>query len=439
MKTIGRNLVQFREAPINYNNRYVAPMPQGAGYDDDMFVMQEMSKAAQKKERSQEKYQKWMAYGTAGIAVGLVGSLILSLVGFLKGGGKTAAEQEMKELTKATIKWVDFKDKKDVVAPLNSKTTAQSLREAFNNILNGKKLSEKALRWGGATGKDVDMIYLYGHGGTGKTYVAQQYAQEIGAIFTSIKYPDMGSPFKDAASMKVSNTFDEIVKIAQENKDRPVVVCIDEFDAVIKKVKDGINGSEEAGKTRAAVLTGMDAVRQRCHNVTFIATSNYHPKNGQVDEIALRRFNNQIEVPLPNKEQIEGVLDMYLSDMEAIKGKNFVKSSEVQKFINKLQKEGYSNGEIRLIAEEAGKIFRASLKDVKDEDLVKHPFKVEYLEKALQLKGIAASKTNRLMDDLNEFQIPQQFIQRPERIKSTKDKFSDFINKIKKLLHIGNN
>ena len=238
--------------------------------------------------------------------------------------------------------------------------------------------------------------------------LGKQYAQEIGALYTSVKYPDMGSPYKDAASMKISNVFDQIIDISSKNPKRPIVCCVDEFDAVIKKINDSAHGSEEASKSRAAVLTGMDRVREKCPNVIFIATSNYHPKNGKVDEIVLRRFNNQIEVPLPDTEQIESLLKMYLKDIEAIKDMDsFVKQLSIKNFINKLQNEGYSNGEIELICKEAGKIFRATLSGVKDEELAKHPFKLKYLEEATKMKGSAASKTNRLMDVLPDWQLQQ--------------------------------
>ena len=102
---------------------------------------------------------------------------------------------------------------------------------------------------------------------------------------------------------------------------------------------------------------------------------------------------------MPDKEQIGALLEMYLKDIGAIKSEDFVKKSDVKRFIEKLQNECYSNGEIELIAQEAGKIFRGTLKDVPDADLNihKHPFKVEYLEEALKMKGDAASKTNKLM------------------------------------------
>ena len=396
------NSVNFKSDNINFNNpqKKIQPQEMSMTMPDDMFIIEDIDSKSRKKEKSQERLQKMSAYGTVAIGVGLVGSLILGIIAMIKSGGKSPAEQEMKQLTEAAIKWIDFKDTKDAVAPLNSKTTSKALKDTFNNIINEMKLSDKAKKWGGGKDNFTNIIYLYGHGGTGKTYVAKQFAQEIGALFTSIRYPDMGSPLKDAASMKIANIFDQIEQVANKNKTRPIVCCIDEFDAVIKKINSAL-GSGEADKSRAAVLTGIDVVREKCKNVIFVATSNYHPKNGQVDEIALRRFNNKIEVPLPDKTQIESLLEMYLKDIEA-KGNDFVKKSSVQNFIDKLYKDGYSNGEIQLITEEAGKIFRSTLKDVKDEELAKHPFKAEFLEQALKMNGSAASKTNRLMDVITE-------------------------------------
>lgn len=390
----------YTQSSSMFNQKNNTP-PLPMDYGEDTLELMSLGKDMQKKQKEQEKLNKMTAYGTVAIGVGLVGSLLLSIFALMKSKGKSQAEEEMKKLTDVTLNWFDFKDKKDIVAPLNSSTTSKALKEAFNGIVDSAKLSEAAKKWGGTKDSGTDIIYLYGHGGTGKTYVAEQFAQEIGAIFTSIKYPDMGSPFKDAASMRISNTFKNIEEMANNNKERPVVVCIDEFDAVIKKVND-IHASDEANKSRAAVLTGIDALRRRCKNITFVTTSNYHPKNGQVDEIALRRFNKQIEVPLPDKEQIRGLLEMYLKDVEkvgAVIETDFLKSNAADRFAEKLQYEGYSNGEIQLIVQEAANIFRASLKGVPDAELKKkHPFTVEYLDKALKMKGQAASKTNKLME-----------------------------------------
>ena len=305
------------------------------------------------------------------------------------------------------------------------------MKEVFKNIISSKKLTDKAKQWGGG-GNNIDIIYLYGHGGTGKTYVAKQFAQETGAMFTSIKYPDIGSPFKDAGSMKINKFFENIIEKANSEKDKKFVVCIDEIDAVMKKVKDEAHGSEEASKARAALLTGIDRLRERCSNVTIIATSNYHPGNGVVDPIALRRFNNKIEVPLPDKTQTEALLEMYLKEQNigAVKAGKFIGSPEFVNFADTLQKNGYSNGEIALIAEEAGKIFRSTLDGVADSELTKHPFTVDYLEKAMKINGQAASKTNELMNVYSNIPF-EQFFQQPQK----QTKKTTLLDKIKKLFH----
>ena len=385
---------------VNYNNRYTAPMPENA-LNDDVFMMQAMAEnQAEKRAKSQDRWNKagvLAQIGIAGAFLTTAGIALLCVLGFKKLGKNVGkqANDELNKLTGVKLKWEDFaKDKK--VASLDSDTTSKSLKKAFNTIIENNKLSEEAKKWGGAS-NGMDIMYLYGHGGTGKTYVAKQFAQETGSMFTCIKYPDLGSPYKDAASMKISSCFDEIIKHANAAKDKKFVVCIDEIDAVMRKVPDGAHGAEEVAKSRAAVLTGLDKLREKCSNVTVIATSNYHPKNGIVDPIALRRFNNKIEVPLPDKKQVPALLEMYMKNIGAVDEK-FYKTSAFKSFARKLQNNGYSNGEIELIAKEASKIFSASLKDVADADLKKHPFKVKYLEEAMKMNGEAASKTNKLMD-----------------------------------------
>ena len=385
---------------VNYNNRYTEPMPENA-LKDDVFMMQAMAEnQAEKRAKSQDRWNKagvLAQIGIAGAFLTTAGIALLGVLGFKKLGKNVGkqANDELNKLTGVKLKWEDFaKDKK--VASLDSDTTSKSLKKAFNTIIENNKLSEEAKKWGGAS-NGMDIMYLYGHGGTGKTYVAKQFAQETGSMFTCIKYPDLGSPYKDAASMKISSCFDEIIKHANATKDKKFVVCIDEIDAVMRKVPDGAHGAEEVAKSRAAVLTGLDKLRENCSNVTVIATSNYHPKNGIVDPIALRRFNNKIEVPLPDKKQVPALLEMYMKNIGAVDDK-FYKTSAFKSFAKKLQNNGYSNGEIELIAKEASKIFSASLKDVADADLKKHPFKVKYLEEAMKMNGEAASKTNKLMD-----------------------------------------
>jgi SpoVK/Ycf46/Vps4 family AAA+-type ATPase len=307
------------------------------------------------------------------------------------GGGGHAADA----IYKVDLLWKDMKEAKNKVASLDSKTTNKTLKEEFQKLIDNSNLSEKAKKWSGYNDSS-ELIYLYGYGGTGKTYVAEQYAQEIGALFTKIKYPDLGSSYVDGASIRVNNMFKELEKYANEHKDRQVVVCLDEVDALIRKVDEASNGKENASKIRASVLTGIDELKQKTKNVKIVMTSNYNPESGVIDDVIKRRLNKNIEVKLPDKEQMKALFEMYLKDIEAIKPE-FYNTSEFKNFVDSMVRDGYSSGEVEVIAHEASSIFSSKLKNIPDEQLEKHKFMMEYLQKAKQLKGQAASKTNESM------------------------------------------
>lgn len=307
------------------------------------------------------------------------------------GGGGHAADA----IYKVDLLWKDMKEAKNKVASLDSKTTNKTLKEEFQKLIDNSNLSEKAKKWSGYNDSS-ELIYLYGYGGTGKTYVAEQYAQEIGALFTKIKYPDLGSSYVDGASIRVNNMFKELEKYANQHKDRQIVVCLDEVDALIRKVDEASNGKENASKIRASVLTGIDELKQKTKNVKIVMTSNYNPESGVIDDVIKRRLNKNIEVKLPDKEQMQALFEMYLKDIEAIKPE-FYKSSEFKSFVDTMVREGYSSGEVEVISHEASSIFSSKLKGIPDDQLEKHKFMLEYLKKAKQLKGQAASKTNESM------------------------------------------
>ena len=247
--------------------------------------------------------------------------------------------------------------------------------------------------------EQADIFYVYGYGGTGKTYCTEQIAEDMKALYTCIKYPDLGSPFKDAASMKISKFFEDIVETANKNPDRNIVVCIDEADALIQKVSEKAL-SDEAKKVRSAVITGIDNITNNAKNVKLFLTSNYHPDSGIVDDVVLRRVNKKLRVDLPDYDQANALLKMYMAKMGAIKPE-FYETNEYKQFVSKIisndNERGYSGGEIKNIVTEAIKEFASTLKDIPDNELTKHPFKVEFLENALETVGAPAARTNTTM------------------------------------------
>jgi AAA+ superfamily predicted ATPase len=235
---------------------------------------------------------------------------------------------------------------------------------------------------------------MFGESGVGKTYAVKQYAQEMGANYTCIKYGDLGSPFKDAGSMKILNMFKNIANEASKNPNEKYVVCVDEIDALLRKVTE--HGGRESSNARSSVLTGMDELVSKCKNVTVVATSNYHPESKLIDMASMRRFNAKIEVPLPNREQTEELLKMYLKGPKALK-EDFFKSSEFKNFVDELVKGKYANGEIETIAKSAKDKFAVSIKDVPEAELEKHLFSMDFLREGKKLYGNAAAIANDTM------------------------------------------
>ena len=392
-------VVQFKatnnaKASRNYSQ---APMPIGR----DSYVKQ--------KEDSKEKWYKAgviagvvlaVSFGVQAILSGLTHGATKRMLKaqeqyFLKAAEQTknGASDELKALTDVAIKWTKFEGK-NKVAPLTSETTSKNVKEELLKLLELSSLSDVKKQLSGAKDR-TRLFFLYGESGVGKTYVAKQFAQESGAEYVCIKYGDIGSPYKDAGSMKILNMFKNVIKDAEANPNKKYVLCVDEIDALVRSVS-GMEGAE-ASKARSSVLTGMDEIVEKCKNVTVIATSNYHPDGSLIDKASMRRFNKgKILVPLPDKVQVKALLKMYLKDIGAIK-EDFYNSREFTSFVDELVSGKYANGEIQNIAENAADDFAASLVKLTDEEAKKAAFKVDFLRKGKQLVGQAAAVNNRTM------------------------------------------
>lgn len=397
VQTMPQNVrnVNFKAGENDRYSRYQAPVITQPPMLDQQDQLMLRAMQEQKKQEKNKKLKNNIITGVS-VASGLaIIAMVIAQFKMMKGG---AANNELKQMVETNLKWVDFAKGEKTVAPLSSKTTSQKVQKAFQDVIDSENLSDKAKKWAGELDQ-TDFILLYGHSGVGKTYIAEQYAQETNALFANIKFPDLGSPYKDASSMKISNFFDQIMQYSQQNKDRKIVVCMDEVDAIIKKVAEG-NGAGEASKSRAAFLTGIDLLRKnKCNNVKLIATTNYHPDSKFVDNASLRRAI-KIETPLGDTTQNLEMLKLYLknSGAEVFKDGKFLESAELKDFAQKLTDGGFCNGEIADVCKNSIKAFRASLKGVAESDIEKHKFTVQMLEDALKLQGTAASKTNTLMN-----------------------------------------
>ena len=186
---------------------------------------------------------------------------------------------------------VTFKD----IAGINE------IKEELEEVVDFLNSPDKYLKYGVKLPKGV---LLVGPPGVGKTLIARAVAGEAdvpffyqsGASFVQI-YVGMGAK-------KVRELFNKAKASA------PAIVFIDEIDAVGKRRDNKANEEREA--TLNELLTQMDGFEGDSGVIVIAATN----KIEVLDDALLRagRFDRRVHVSLPNVEDREKILNLYLKD-----------------------------------------------------------------------------------------------------------------------------
>lgn len=361
---------------VNYNKRYTPPMPENN--QDDMFLMQAMEQQkAQKKARNKERWYKTGVLAQVGMAVAFLGMLATSLVG-LKKGGATGASRNLKLEWKNIAKDTNFpKLEDDCVNP--------KVREFISTMKKSAGLSEKAAKAAGVK-RPEQCILMYGPSGTGKTFSAKMLAKEIGAEYTEVQFADVSSPYIGQTSVEIQNVFKQIKNQAEKNPDKKFLVGFNEIDALlVPREKCGAN-SLHLAENRTAFLNGLDDIAN-LKNIKIVGTTNVYPESGNLDKASLSRFKNMIEVQLPTEKELKASLKFHLRDSENVAKHKFFENNEaeIDKFVEKLHENKYSQRDVEDLADKARNEFANVLETSKDIDAEK--FKLKYLDKAFDLKG----------------------------------------------------
>lgn len=178
-------------------------------------------------------------------------------------------------------------------------------------------------------------MLLYGPPGCGKTFFAEKFAEETGFCYLLIKSSDLASSYVHGSQEKIRQLFD------QAEKNAPIVVCFDEFDALVPDRSWNNASSEEVNE----FLSQMNNCAKR--GIFIVATSNRPDK---IDPAVLRtgRIDKMVYVPLPDYDARKEMFSLYLKDRPIEDG---IDVDELAK-----QTEGYIASDIAYIVNDSAMI-----------------------------------------------------------------------------------
>lgn len=162
------------------------------------------------------------------------------------------------------------------------------------------KDKEKARKYRLAT---PNGMLLYGPPGCGKTFVAEKFAEETGFNYILVKSSDLASSFVHGSQEKIAQLF------KQAEKNAPVVICFDEFDAL---VPDRSNPSSQYTASEVnEFLSQLNNCSQR--GIFVVGTTN---RPDRIDPAVLRtgRIDKLVFVPLPDREARREMFLIHLKD-----------------------------------------------------------------------------------------------------------------------------
>jgi len=182
-------------------------------------------------------------------------------------------------------------------------------------------------------------VLLHGPPGTGKTMLAKAVANETDATFIKMAGSELVRKFIGEGARLVRDLFE----LAAERE--PAIIFIDEIDAIAaKRTESKTSGDAEVQRTMMQLLSEMDGFDER-GEIRIIAATN---RFDMLDRAILRpgRFDRLIEVPNPDQEGRERILEIHTQEM------NLDDDVDLGAFAT--ETDGLSGAELASLATEAG-------------------------------------------------------------------------------------
>lgn len=141
--------------------------------------------------------------------------------------------------------------------------------------------------------------------GVGKTTLAHHLAARLGLRMLAVKPERLIDRWLGSTGRNIGNLFDAV---SEEQGDDPVVLFLDEFDAIAFKRKESEQGAE--AEQNAWINTLLQRIER--HDGFIIAATNH---GAHVDTAIWRRFDIHITLELPGQFERERILARYLDPL----------------------------------------------------------------------------------------------------------------------------
>jgi len=208
----------------------------------------------------------------------------------------------------------------------------------------------------------VNGVLLHGPPGTGKTYITEALAGELGYNVVIAQASDITSSLVGEAADNMADLFE----IARNNQ--PCLLFLDEIDAIAAERSGSTNKTMSESQMITQFLTEMSETKGE--DVVVVSATNLPD---EIDGAAWRRFDERIEVPPPDATARAAILRVHLRDRPVV-------TDEIDWETIKEKTDGYVASDLEIIASTAA---RNALKDARDADSVV-PISQAHLDAAIE-------------------------------------------------------